>query len=431
VEIEYVTHASLRLTSGGRTLLTDPFYWLDPLPAACMNHFPPRELALEHFGRIDYLHSSHLHPDHSHPATLRALRDKVGTALLPAGRAELVERYRGLGYERVVLLENGRTLVLDEGLRVTCWWSDAVDTCLVVEMDGITVLHLNDCLPEAETVRAMAARHRIDYAFVLYTSAQELYPFLLPYPLAELERLGRAREEAFLVDQLARIEALDPRFVVPYSMTMTSFDVALNGLGRLTPPLFAARVGRRPCLVVQPGDVIEGESARIRPVRDENLWGETIEEYLANVSRAVPPTPFDPGLVAGLDEKLAAVLKAFLRSRPDGEMAAYMPALAKGVLLRVEGRDGTRAWHVCHEAGTLREVRGAGPFALVEMTIPASHLRALLDGEYDPYSLLFLYKMRFRLHRAKLDPETECALYVAAVMLLLSDSWRTWMHFKS
>jgi UDP-MurNAc hydroxylase len=39
--------------------------------------FSPRELKPDDFGTIDYLYTSHIHPDHSHPDTLKALPDSV------------------------------------------------------------------------------------------------------------------------------------------------------------------------------------------------------------------------------------------------------------------------------------------------------------------------------------------------------------------
>ncbi|MHB2020677.1 MAG: MBL fold metallo-hydrolase [Candidatus Xenobia bacterium] len=427
MEIEYVTHASLMLRSGGRRLLTDPFYWFDDLVAPIMTHFPPRPLKPQDFGHIDYLFSSHIHPDHSHPETLKKIRDQVGTVLLPAERPGLLQRYRDLGFTDLRLLPRGETLRLDDGLEVTSYWSDPIDSCLVATMDGVTVLHSNDCLLSFEATREVAARHRIDYACVLYTSAQELYPYILPRTSSERERLGRERERDFLRDQLRRLEILKPQHVVPYSMTMTyhrSHEIHLNGYGRLIPPQFAKAV---PALVVQPGDVLE--NGRLHRYREENLWGETEAEFLANITGQKTDGPaFDAGRVAAVAERLEPVLEAFLHRDLADCLPVLVPALSR-VQLSVFGTDGKKTWLVSREAR--RVTSPPAERAIVEIDIPASLLEALLDGFYDPYSLLFLHQMRFRLNGRCDDDRTECALYISVVLMMLCESWKTLIQFEA
>jgi L-ascorbate metabolism protein UlaG (beta-lactamase superfamily) len=65
--VEMIGHATLRVQSGGRTLLTDP--WLiDPIGCNSGFHFPPlvhdlATLAAE----TDAIYVSHIHPDHFNP----------------------------------------------------------------------------------------------------------------------------------------------------------------------------------------------------------------------------------------------------------------------------------------------------------------------------------------------------------------------------
>src|SRR4030095_9014393 len=106
MQIEYVTHASLLVRAGNFKLLTDPFYFFDPFVASFMCHFPPRDLKPSDFGTIDYLYSSHIHPDHSHPETLKRLKDSVRRFIFLDERPTLYERFRSLGFTGIKILEN-------------------------------------------------------------------------------------------------------------------------------------------------------------------------------------------------------------------------------------------------------------------------------------------------------------------------------------
>jgi UDP-MurNAc hydroxylase len=421
--VEYVTHASLCFRHDGRSLLTDPFYWFDPLAASVMQHYPPRRLEPSDLGRIDFLYSSHIHPDHSHPDTLARLRPQVQTVLLPAQRPGLWQRYEGLGFTDVRRLQNGQTEKLSDALEVTSYWSDPVDTCLVVDMGGTVALHCNDCLPTPELASRIGDRHPIDTAFMLYTSAQDLYPFLLPRPHVELARLAGLREQAFLHDQIERVRRLRPRRVVPYSMTMTWFQPEqrwLNGCHRLLPAQFAEAVEKAVpgtvCEVVQPGDVVERDG--VRQAIQVDYWGRTLEEYLANIERHCSGPPFQPGRVGDVLERLQSSLQRFVAGIPGfTDLYAF---LRRGVGLTVEGVDGPATFFL--DLATRRVQQGEG-WPVLEVAVPASIVASMLDGHYDPYSLLFLHRARFKLNSLqRLTPEAESNLYLVTFMLILCDN---------
>ncbi|XXF81240.1 MBL fold metallo-hydrolase [Myxococcaceae bacterium GXIMD 01537] len=436
MKIEYVTHASLLLRSGGLSLLTDPFFQFDPWDAGTLFHFPPRELDLSALGRLDYVYSSHIHPDHSHPGTLRRLLAQIGTVLLPAEHPALVERYRALGFDNLVLLPNGETVKLRDGLEVTSFWDGRVDTVLVVRMGDTVVLHENDCWLRLETVQRIAERFSIDYAFMLYTATQDLFPLLLSRPEEELVRLAREREERSFAYQLGCIDLLKPKVVVPYSMTMTYFQpdqLRLNGYGRMLPSTFRQRLAaERPglrCEVMQPGDVIDAVSGAIARERPENLWGDDLDAYLHNVEvharthRARAPV-FDPGEVV----ECVAPLKQWLRERLASP--APWPAQVQGkvLALHVVGRSSSATYLV--DLGP-RRLMDAGPGwrqwlpaakrPVLEISLPASTLRYFLDKVYDPFSLLFTYRVTFQTDASLcLAPREEVNLSIDTMMALFA-----------
>jgi UDP-MurNAc hydroxylase len=292
MKIEYIAHASILLKSDNCSLLTDPFYFFEPILAQSVCHFPPRDISKEMFGKIDYVYSSHKHLDHSHPETLRQLKNQVETVLLPAERPELEARYRDIGYRDIILLGNGETLKLKEGIEVASYWDDPVDSVLLVKMDGKTVLHQNDCVGlKPKTLAKIAEIFSIDYAFLLYTATFNLYPLMLPRSEPELCRMTLEKEKALLDYQFDVINSLKPKKVIPYSMTVIYFQpdqIHLNGYCRITPPLFSNILkdvypdGQ--CWVIQPGDIIDTKLDTVINFHSKNFWGENLESFLQNIT---------------------------------------------------------------------------------------------------------------------------------------------------
>jgi UDP-MurNAc hydroxylase len=93
MQVEYVTHASLLVRTASATLLLDPFFGPGPEESFILTLFPPRDgqwFADDQV--IDYVFSSHVHPDHSHPETLATIRPRVRSVVLPGERPALSGR---------------------------------------------------------------------------------------------------------------------------------------------------------------------------------------------------------------------------------------------------------------------------------------------------------------------------------------------------
>jgi L-ascorbate metabolism protein UlaG (beta-lactamase superfamily) len=368
MEIEYVTHASLLLRGRAVNLLTDPFYFLDDFLRPIMCLFPPRTLTDSTFTDLHYVFSSHIHPDHSHPHTLLRLRNQIGTVLLPGDRPTLEQRYRALGFSKIIVLRNGVSTPLAGDIRVTCFWDSPVDSVLIIESDGIVVLHQNDCCLAAGTLEQIEQRFRIDYAFMNYTWSQNLYPLLLPRPDAELERLSAEKESGFLTYQTKVVDILRPKVVVPYSMTMTYFQpdqLHLNGYGRMTPPVFGRELRKaRPqqrVLVVQPGDIINTATGAVVASSGGSSWGSDVDEFLANIAayarrhaNELPgfqngdPAASKDALIRHFEAHRSVPYVEFLRNQSvhlcvvgDASERRYLVDLARGAVFTI-ARDDTR-----------------------------------------------------------------------------------------
>jgi len=430
MQIEYVTHASLSLRAEGITLLTDPFYFFEEIAAAFLRHFPPRHIDADTFGRLDYVYSSHIHLDHSHPETLEVLKHKIGTVLLPAKRPSLERRYRDLGFTDIVLLENGKPVVLRNGIEVASYWSDPVDSALVVRMGGVTVLHQNDCVLDAATVKEIAQRYAIDYAFVWYTSSQSLCPLLLPRTQAELDRLAQTREDTNFLRQVECIDILKPKVVIPYSMTMTYVNadqIWLNGIGRLTPVTFLERLrGLRPAqrsAVMQPGDILDTERDAIQAYRDTNLWGTDLRSYLDNIAEYARNDPsVDQRFVCGdLDADADARVREHFRTRLETPFAQHLEGQLLAITLRGDADE--RTYFVDTQGKRLitdpAEAARCGE-PLLKVAMPVNAFLWLISKKWDPFHILFCRRIEFKfMHPLDMTPDDETLLYIYSLVSIV------------
>jgi hypothetical protein len=211
-------------------------------------------------------------------------------------------------------------------------------------------------------------------------------------------------------------------------------QLQLNMLYRVTPPLFRDRVARElpatACLALQPGDVIDA-AGRVRPFGAEIGWGETLEAYRANLAAyagAVQATlpPFDPGSPDACHAALAAHLQA--RVAAGVPYAEIYAAVGDAVTIRVTGAPRPRRYLVDVAAHAVTEVAAEGEPARapgLEIEIPASLVATLLAGAYDPFMILYTYRVVFRPRprpgRLPLGPEQEYLLFLAVMLTLFID----------
>lgn len=425
MRIEYVTHASLLFRSESVTLLTDPFFFFEDLIGSFLCHFPDRKISPGDFGRLDYVFCSHIHDDHCHKDTLLALKDRVGTVILPAGKPDFANKLKSYGFEKIIFLENEKSSRLPEGVVLTNYHDkNGVDTALVVEMDGKTVLHQNDCRLDRETFARLSGRFAVDYAFVPHTGNQELYPLLLPRPEGEWRRLSRVREEAGVAEFVENLRVLKPRVAIPYSFTIAYHNpdqIHLNGYNRTTPVEFVQRVSReipgQACVVLGPGDVIDtGADSLSAAMAASTSWGRDLTEYMELLSghcrEKYAGVSFDFGDPGAVHDGFLA----YCRERVELPFPEFM----KGETVAVHVTDGvaaSRSYFLDVSKKCVSSEESGVPF--LEITIPASLVAAFLSRRYDSFMILYSYRITFQLNAPmSLTDEEECMLYITAVMSL-------------
>jgi hypothetical protein len=432
MNIEYITHASLLLRTANFSLLTDPCYFLEPLFATSLFHFPPRKLTTEIFGRLNYVYSSHIHVDHSHPETLKQLKNHVDTVLLPAERPDLEKRYRDIGYDKIILLNNGETLKLNSTLEVTSYWDDPVDTILLVKIKDKVILHQNDCLLTPETLVKIANKFNIDYAFLLYTNFANHQPTLLYGSPEEISSQVVLDEESFLQSQINLINILQPKNIIPYSMTLSYCQpdqIHLNGYQRMTPTIFKRQLlthlPTARCWILQPGDIIDLELDLVNHLNPKNLWGEDLQEYLHNISEYIRQeniTKFDFGNA----EKYREEIINYLQSR----LTSPVPAIFVNKIIAIDVIGDER--NVIFTMDCKQQKVFVNDSQLLEhqdnyfvkLSIPANILKQLITQKFDESLLDFLlYSNRVFLkvnHDKKLSIKARFGLLIKILIFILA-----------
>ena len=255
-EITFLNHASIFLSTGSESLLTDPWYsgsvfhegWL------LVQETPP-DVVLSVLESTDFIWISHEHPDHFSPAFFKRfgsiIRDKGIRVLFQEtidGRVRDFLRSQDIP---VMEMENETWIDLSETLRVKVVKSEFYDSALIAEVDGIRVFNLNDCpMYDADDLKRFFKRHGA--CDILLT--QFSYAAWKGGPANRRWRCEAAAEKIAGVRRQA--EMLEAKTVLPfasYAWFANELNFYLNdsvntprSLAELNPPLNAKVVVLRP-----------------------------------------------------------------------------------------------------------------------------------------------------------------------------------------
>src|SRR5262245_18532871 len=160
MHIEFVNHSSFITSSGGVSLLCDP--WIE---GTAFNDgwalISPTQFSYQDFARVTHLWFSHEHPDHFSPANLRripeALRKRICVLYQETLDRKVVDYCTKLGLGEVRELPLEQWLPLGPDFSVLCQSAPHGDSWMAVRAGGKTLLNLNDCAilspAEAQPVR--------------------------------------------------------------------------------------------------------------------------------------------------------------------------------------------------------------------------------------------------------------------------------------
>jgi len=209
-QVEYLNHASVLLELGEVRLLSDPWYEGTAFSGGWGLSYAEPE-AYRRASRATHLWISHWHSDHLHAATLRELaRRSPGLVVLANESANfsMGERLRGLGFSRVIPFPEREPIDLGGGVRVVRYPAAGIDNMLHVRAGGWSLLNYNDCnLPRSAARRLARRMGPVDLMLTNYNHAGKLMD----------REDDSARKRTFLRGMLGAVEAVGPRWVVPFA----------------------------------------------------------------------------------------------------------------------------------------------------------------------------------------------------------------------
>jgi len=304
--VEMIGHATLRIRSGGRTLLTDP-WTIDPIGCNSAFHFPPlvhdaATLAAD----TDAIYISHIHPDHFNPPTLEAFPRHVPIYIGCYRRKRFRDEVRALGFP--VIEVPFQTLVPVEGtdfeiaiVEHDYEESAAYDSALFVRTPAFTLFENNDCFLRPEKYRWVREHCRVDYGFLGYSPAS-FFPICFEMDETERGRLLREAADRRYNDFLEAAAILRPALTIPFASGARFLfpnalwkNVAFNSPSEAVHRLSALDLAGD---VMGPGDRIlaDGSLRRVAPVLEGEeflqaiaAYGHSVADWLDQIAADEPP----------------------------------------------------------------------------------------------------------------------------------------------
>lgn len=389
--VEVIGHATLRVQSGGRTLVTDP--WLMG-PIGCNNscfHFPPlvHEPA-EVAAQTDAIYVSHVHPDHFHRPSLALFAKDVPIYIGAYRRKEFRDALRSLGFRVVEVPFQEPTRIDATDFEITIIEHDfdetaAFDSCIVIRTPDFSLFENNDCALRREKSRWVRERFRLDYAFLGYSPAS-FFPIAFEFAPEEKARLLEEAADRRYNDFLAAAELLGARLAIPFASGArflrasalwknVLFNSASEALRRLTARGLAGEV-------MGPGDRIrkDGSIARTSAVlgRQEEL--AAIDAYARRAQHVIPElaTPPRPARAHIVEQLRDHILHLW------HETKAKLPGVRRHVIAYVLPGPPEQRFYFDFSRPDAEIFQWGDPSRYdMRYTYPSSALQLALDGQID------------------------------------------------
>lgn len=260
LNIEFVTHACLKMSGRFGTLVCDPWILNEPIANFVCWKFPaatiPPEQVIE---GCDTVYITHCHEDHFHvpsldrfPRDMRFLLPEYDTH--PGLRAQTMERVlRSLGFYNIRKVRSWETVDLGAGARLTVVPSAASryyeweNSGFVLEYAGSSILNMNDNISDPELCQAIHERfpNAFDIGFV-QSCGTSMYPGCFRMSEEAMREEVRQRQIS-MADQRRMIDLIRPKAVAPIAGDFAWYEDQYfhnNWTSRATPEVFQDLVRR-------------------------------------------------------------------------------------------------------------------------------------------------------------------------------------------
>jgi UDP-MurNAc hydroxylase len=246
MNITYYNNTSTLVEYNGIKVLFDP--WLiGKAYYGSWTSYPELNLDINNFKDIDYIHISHIHPDHCHDETLKCLPDNIPILIHNWDDKFVKGKLERMG-KKVIELEHGKKFNLGENFNLYVYAADdcnpeecfkflgcgkigspnksvGIDTFSVLETPDNNIVQLNDTPYPLSTKimhKVKSTFKNIDLLMVGYTGAGS-YPQCWSNYTDEdkIKKYGEIKRQKFLNWGVGFLNILKPKYYMPYAGTYT------------------------------------------------------------------------------------------------------------------------------------------------------------------------------------------------------------------
>ena len=165
-----------------------------------------------------HIYLTHLHWDHYHGPTLRKFQDSNPKILVPKHFNQRMKKdlLKDFNFSNVKELDHGKKYNLKNGFKISSYQFNSIfiDSSIVIEADGITLLNSNDSKTFGLSLKNILHNHpRIDFAFRSHSSASPI-----PHCIRDVNVEATERTPLdYAKDFIAFAKSTNCRYVVPFA----------------------------------------------------------------------------------------------------------------------------------------------------------------------------------------------------------------------
>ena len=221
-----VSHACLYVECKNIRLLIDPWiigscYWRS------WWNYPEVSKELIEKIKPTHIYITHLHWDHYHGPSIRKFEDINPTILLPKhfNKRMKSDLLKDFNFSNIIELDHGKKYKLKDNFQLASYQFNPIiiDSSLVVEADGITLLNSNDSKTFGLSLKQIINNHpRIDFTFRSHSSATPIPHCIRGMKVEETDR----KPSDYADDFIAFSKATRSLYAIPFA----SSHIYLNEL---------------------------------------------------------------------------------------------------------------------------------------------------------------------------------------------------------
>ena len=165
--IELINHASVKLTLGETTILTDPWYDGSVFHKGWqLIHKEEKNQIINSIKNVDYIYISHEHPDHFSPSffldkEVKSILTNNNTKILfQETKDKRVIKFLKKNKYEILEISNDKYFSLPDQIKIKIIKFGYIDSALIIETPNIKILNANDCpLSKESEIEAFKKKH--------------------------------------------------------------------------------------------------------------------------------------------------------------------------------------------------------------------------------------------------------------------------------